>query len=190
MYNNLIKLLYRNSCKIEEKPIFKLVCGRMSNFYVDCKPTTMSSIGSYLVGNIVYDIIKKCNISAIGGLTFGADPIAMAVAHTSYHRQEQVNAFSIRKSKKDHGTGKWIEGPVQPGDKVAIVDDVATTGMSTIMAIERALEQNLYVVKVVILVDREEGGIENIKKYIPDVTSIITKTDLMDYHNNFGLDLS
>ena len=89
-----------------------------------------------------------------------------------------TNAFSIRKTQKDHGIIKWVEGDMKPGDRVVIVDDVATTGGSTIKAIERAQSEGLNVDKAIILVDRQEGGLENIQKHV-DASAIITKDDLM-----------
>ena len=182
----LIKQLYNESFKYSKEPIFKLVSGELSNFYINCKPVTMSSNGLYLIGNLIYNNIHSTNtshITAVGGLTMGADPIAMAVARASYDRLFNINAFSIRKTKKNHGTSLWIEGCVEPGEHVAIIDDVATTGISTITAIERARNEGLIVDKVIILVDRQEGGIENIKKYVNNVVSIVKKDDLMEIYN-------
>lgn len=178
MKQELINIICRKSFKYSPEPTFKLVSGKMSHFYVNCKPTTLSSRGMFLVGHLVYDAIKTLNVKGIGGLTFGADPIAMATAFASELKGNPVNAFSIRKTQKDHGIVKWVEGDMAPGDPVVIVDDVATTGGSTIKAIERAREEKLNVVKAVILVDRQEGGLDNIKKHV-DAFSIITKDDLM-----------
>lgn len=177
---DLIELLCKNSFQYNENPIFKLVSGKMSKYYVNCKPTIMSGIGAFLTGHLVYESVKIAGVKAVGGLTFGADPIAMATAYTSYMQHDPINAFSIRKVKKDHGTGQWIEGDVKSGDSVAIVDDVATTGGSTIKAIERAREEGLQVNEVVILVDRQEGGIENIQSHGVHVSVIINRTELLD----------
>jgi orotate phosphoribosyltransferase len=127
----------------------------------------------------MFDEIKDSPASAVGGLTFGADPIAVATAFASAIKDQPVNAFSIRKSRKDHGIIKWVEGDVQPGQRVVIIDDVATTGGSTIKAIERAQSEGLEVVKSVILVDRQEGGLDNIRQHVDDVTAIVTRDDLM-----------
>ena len=117
--------------------------------------------------------------NAIGGLTFGADPLAVATALTSELKARPINAFSIRKTRKDHGMIRWIEGDIQPGERVAIIDDVATTGGSTIKAIKRARAEGLEVVRVVILVDRQEGGVENIKQHVSKVSRIITRDELV-----------
>ena len=179
MKSELIKLLLSKSFNYSEKPSFKLVSGKMSKYYVNCKPTTMSSKGIFLVGHLVYERIKNLDIQGVGGLTFGADPIAISTAFVSEINRKPVYAFSVRKEKKDHGIIKWIEGDVNKGDKVVVLEDVATTGGSTIKAIERIQSEGLVVEKVVILVDRQEGGVENIQKYIKNVESIVTISELM-----------
>jgi orotate phosphoribosyltransferase len=180
MKQELIDILCRQSFKFTEEPSFKLVSGRMSRFYVNCKPTTLSARGMYLVGHLMFNEIKDSPVSAVGGLTFGADPIAVATAFASALEAQPVNAFSIRKSRKDHGIIRWVEGDVYPGQPVAIIDDVATTGGSTIRAIERAQSEGLEVVKSVILVDRQEGGLDNIRKHVEDVTAIVTRDELLE----------
>jgi orotate phosphoribosyltransferase len=179
MKQELIRIICEKSFKYSREPSFKLVSGKMSHFYVNCKPTTMSSRGMFLVGHLVFDAVKALKPDGIGGLTFGADPIAMATAFVSELKATPMNAFSIRKTQKDHGIVKWIEGDMNPGQRVVIIDDVVTTGGSTIQAIERARSQGLEVVKAVILVDRQEGGIENVREHVTDVTAIITRDDLM-----------
>ena len=180
MKQELIDILCRQSFKYTAEPSFKLVSGRMSRFYVNCKPTTLSARGMFLVGNLMFNEIMDSPVSAVGGLTFGADPIAVATAFASEINAKPVNAFSIRKTRKDHGIIRWVEGSVQPGQPVVIIDDVATTGGSTIKAIERARSEGLEVVKSVILVDRQEGGLDNIREHVDDVTAIITRDELLD----------
>jgi len=179
MKQELIGIISRKSFKYSQKPVFKLVSGKMSNFYVNCKPTTLSARGMFLVGHLIFDTIKDLDIDGIGGMTFGADPMAVATAFVSELKGKPINAFSIRKTQKDHGIVRWIEGDMKPGQRVAIIDDVATTGGSTITAIERARSEGLKVVKAVILVDRQEGGLENIRKHVASVATIITKDELM-----------
>ena len=179
MKQELIKLIYQKSFKYSETPAFKLVSGRMSRFYVNCKPTTLSARGMFLVGHLMFEAINDPDVIGIGGLTFGADPIAVATAFASELKGKPINAFSIRKTQKDHGIVKWIEGDIKPGDRVVIIDDVATTGGSTVKAIERARSEGVDVVKAVILVDRQEGGLENIRKHVPDVSAIISRDELM-----------
>ncbi|MBI9085062.1 MAG: orotate phosphoribosyltransferase [Desulfobacterales bacterium] len=179
MKEELVARLCEKSFQYTEEPSFRLVSGRMSRFYVNCKPTTLSSRGMFLAGHLVFDAIRDTGVTGVGGLTFGADPIAVAAAFASELMGQPIQAFSIRKTQKDHGIVKWIEGDLTPGQKVAIIDDVATTGGSTIKAIERAREEGLEVVRAVILVDRQEGGLENIRKHVPDIVAVITRDDLM-----------
>ncbi len=181
MKAELIDLLCQKSFKYTDEPSFKLVSGRVSRFYVNCKPTTLSARGMFLVGHLIFDAIRDAGVTAVGGLTFGADPIAVATAFASGIKGQPINAFSIRKTQKDHGIVKWIEGDVSPGQKVAVIDDVATTGGSTIKAIERSRAEGLDVVKVVVLVDRQEGGMDNIRNHVDDATAIITRDELLSY---------
>jgi len=182
MKEELVRLLCEKSFRFSEEPVFKLVSGRMSRFYVNCKPTTLSARGMFLVGNLVFDALQDADIQAVGGLTFGADPIAVATAFVSGLRERPIDAFSIRKQQKDHGIVRWIEGEVQPQSRVAVIDDVATTGGSTIKAIERARSEGLVVVKAVILVDRQEGGMENIRRHVADASAVITRDELLEEH--------
>ena len=187
MKQELIDILCRKSFKYSKEPSFKLVSGRLSRFYVNCKPTTLSARGMYLAGHLIFDEIKGLNISGVGGLTFGADPLAVATAFASEINARPINAFSIRKTRKDHGIIRWVEGDVQPGQRVAIIDDVATTGGSTIKAVERAQSEGLEVVKAVILVDRQEGGLDNIREKVGQVCAIITRDELMERYKELGL---
>jgi orotate phosphoribosyltransferase len=182
MKKELIDLLCRKSFKHTEKPTFKLVSGRLSRFYVNCKPTTLSARGMFLTGHLVFEAVKDLSVSAVGGLTFGADPIAVAAAFASELKGSPINAFSIRKTRKDHGVVKWIEGDVRPGERVVVIDDVATTGGSTITAIQRARDEGLQVVAAVVLVDRQEGGMENIRREVPRAWAIVTRDELMARH--------
>ena len=177
----LIALLCAKSFQYSPEPAFKLVSGRMSRFYVNCKPTTLHPRGMFLVGHLVFEAIRGGAVRGVGGLTFGADPIAVATAFASELEGQPINAFSIRKTRKDHGIIRWLEGDVPPGSPVAIIDDVATTGGSTIQAVERAREEGLEVVKAVVLVDRQEGGLAHIREYVPDATAIITRDELMAF---------
>ena len=179
MKRELIQLLCEKAFRYSPEPIFRLVSGGTSCFYVNCKPVTLSPGGMFLVGRLMFEAIKNANVTAVGGLTFGADPISIATAFASELQKQPIKAFSIRKTQKDHGIIRWIEGDVAGGEKVAIIDDVATTGGSTIKAIERARSEGLEVVKAVILVDRQEGGLENIRQHVKDVTAIISRDDLM-----------
>ncbi|MEJ2037848.1 MAG: orotate phosphoribosyltransferase [Desulfosarcinaceae bacterium] len=181
MRQELVAMLRDKSFRFTPEPSFKLVSGRLSRFYVNCKPTILNPRGMYLVGHLMFEAIKDADPQGVGGLTFGADPIAMATAFASELRHQPIQAFSIRKVKKDHGIAKWIEGDLPQGARVVIIDDVATTGGSTIKAIERAREEGLDVVRAVVLVDRQEGGVENIRRHVADVRALVTREELMNF---------
>lgn len=176
----LMKLLIEKSVRYSDTSDFKLASGRMSNFYIDCRKVTHNAEGKYLIGNIIFNMIKDLPIDAIGGLTLGADPIAAAVSYTAFLNKKPVNSFVVRKEQKEHGLKKLVEGDVQAGSRVVIVDDVITTGGSTIKAITAARAEGLEVEQVIVLVDREEGGREEITKYISDVRPLFIKTELLD----------
>ncbi len=178
----LLEILLQKSFKYSEEPIFKLVSGRMSNYYINCKTTTLDPEAMLLIGHLFYNKVKPLHVNGIGGLTLGADPIAFATAMVSGIQDDAINAFVVRKKAKEHGLMKWIEGNVQEGNKVVIVDDVVTTGQSTIEAIDRARESNLNVTKAIALVDRQEGGRENIEKRNIPFESIFTRDDLMNLY--------
>jgi orotate phosphoribosyltransferase len=179
MKNKLIQLIYDKAFKYSSEPSFKLVSGRMSNYYFNCKAVTLHPEGMYLIGNIIFDMVRGSGARGIGGLTLGADPIADAVAYTSFIKNSPMEAFVVRKTAKAHGTMQWIEGNVAAGDRVVIVDDVITTGKSTIEAITKAKEGGLEVVKVIALVDRQEGGKENIEALGHTVETVVTREDVM-----------
>ena len=180
MKSELIELLTAKSFQYAEEPVFRLVSGRTSRFYVNCKPVTLHPRGLVLIGNLVFDAVKTADATAVGGLTFGADPIAVATALISEQRHKPVKAFSVRKQKKDHGIVKWIEGDIQPQERVAVIDDVVTTGSSTIKAIERIREEGLLVDHAIVLVDRQEGGVAALQRYVSHVVVIVTRDELLD----------
>ncbi len=179
MKKRLIELILKRAFKYSEEPIFKLVSGRMSNYYFNCKAVTLHPEGMHLIGSLIFEMIKDLNVKAIGGLTLGADPVAYAVSYTSYLKGKPIGAFVVRKSAKSHGTMQWIEGDVKQGDRVVIVDDVITTGKSTIEAINRAKEAGLEIVKVISLIDRQEGGRENIEALGYKVDAVVLRDEVM-----------
>ncbi len=136
---------------------FTLRSGRVSSWYLDARQTTFSGEGARLVGAAVWEVIEADGVDAVGGMTMGADPIAVAAAVHAAGRGRPLRAFSVRKQAKDHGTGGRLAGPVGPGDRVAIVEDTATTGGSLIEALEAAEAEGLEVVRAVVLVDRSGG---------------------------------
>lgn len=179
MKQELLTILCEKAFKYSEEPTFKLVSGAVSNYYVNCRPVTLSPRGMFLIGHLLYEEVKAMQVNGIGGMTFGADPMAVATAFVSELKGNPIKAFSIRKAQKDHGIVKWIEGDLEPGDKVVIIDDVATTGGSTIKAIERARSEGLEIIKAVVLVDRQEGGLQNIAEYVEDASAIVSREELL-----------
>jgi len=184
MKQKLIELLVQKSFNYTQTPTFKLASGKMSQYYVNCKPTVLDPYGMNLVGHLVFEKLDHTSVSAVGGLTFGADPISVATSFVSGLENQPVKAFSVRKQQKDHGMIRWIEGNIQKGDRVAILEDVVTTGGSTIKAIERVRSEGLDVMQVIVLVDRQEGGIDHIKSFVDRVDVIVTRDELMAQINN------
>ncbi|MBT0665811.1 orotate phosphoribosyltransferase [Geobacter pelophilus] len=149
-----------------EKRRVTLASGRESDFYFDGKQTTLHAEGGFLVGKLFYQAAKEfAGVQAVGGITLGADPIATATSIAALLDGNPLHAFIIRKEPKGHGTGQWLEGRknLPAGTKVVIVEDVVTTGGSSMKAVRRAEEEGLTVLGIVSLVDREEGGRENIE---------------------------
>jgi orotate phosphoribosyltransferase len=209
----LLKLLATHSFKLGD---FTLASGKKSDYYIDCRITTLHAEGGRLSGLVLYDLIHQHiphpeKIEAVGGLTMGADPLvsntasASAWALADYNeiaelsdalelgvdeRSEEgpaptlLHGFLVRKAEKTHGTGRRIEGFLKPGAHVIIVDDVCTTGGSTITAIESTREAGMHVAGVLCLVDREQGGRANIEAAIPNVPflSVFTAADVRAAH--------
>jgi len=182
MKKRLAEIILERSFQYRVDPPFTLASGKTSHYYFNCKTTTMDPEGVFLIGNILFDMLASSDVTAAGGLTLGADPIANALSMISYQKGKPIKSFVVRKDVKEHGTKSAIEGNIQPGEKVAIIDDVITTGGSTILAIEKAQGAGLVIDRVVALVDREEGGRENIQKHIHRVDAVLTRSDIMDLY--------
>jgi orotate phosphoribosyltransferase len=180
MKERLGEIIIERSFKYSEDPPFTLASGKKSNYYFNCKPTTLDPEGMNLIGAIVFDMLKDTDITAAGGLTLGADPIANALSVISYQKGKPIKSFIVRKDIKDHGTKSAIEGNVCSGEKVAIIDDVITTGASTITAIEQARKEGLKVEMVITLIDRQEGGKENILQHVDNIKSVLSRTEVMN----------
>ena len=146
---------------------FTLASGRQSSWYLDCRKTTLDPEGATLVGRCILERIEREGIepAAVGGLTLGADPIAASVAIASWQAGRPIPAFIVRKSAKEHGTGRRIEGWLPEGKPALIVEDVVTSGGSSLEAITAVEQAGATVAGVVAIVDREEGGAEALKKY-------------------------
>jgi orotate phosphoribosyltransferase len=179
MKKRLAELILERSFRYSEDPPFTLSSGRKSPYYFDCKPTTLDPEGMNLIGRLVFDMLKDSPVTAAGGLTLGADPIANALSLISYQQGRPIKSFIVRKDAKGHGTKNKIEGNVKAGEKVAVIDDVVTTGASTVTAIESARDAGLIVERAVVLIDREEGGMENIKALVDRVDPVLTRSEIM-----------
>lgn len=176
----LIEFVKGRSFLQSDKPVFRLSSGEMSNVYFDLRLTTLSPEGQYLIGNLLFDTLREHGLKpkAVGGLTMGADPVSSATAFASYVKGEPIEAFVIRKEPKKHGRGLQVEGNVEAGDEVVIVDDVLTTGGSVIKAIDIAREAGLKILAVVVVLDRcEHNGRENVEKLGYPVYSLLTVKD-------------
>jgi len=176
----LLHLLAENSFRLGK---FKLSSGGSSDYYIDCRTTTLDARGAQLVGKVFLNEIEDrgWKPEAVGGLTLGADPIVSAIAVTS----GKIHGFLVRKAEKQHGTGRRIEGFCEKGAPVVVVDDVCTTGASTIQAIEAAREFGFKVVGVICLVEREEaGGRRNVEKSAKPASfvAIFTAQDVRREH--------
>jgi len=162
---------------VKEKAVFRgdftLASGTKTNYYFDGRVVTLSPEGAYLVGKKVFELIKDIGVDAIGGPTLGADPIVTAVAVVSYLEGKPIPAFIVRGELKEHGTQKRIEGCLPKGSKVALVDDVITTGGSFFRAIEAVEAENCQVVRVIALLDRQQGGSEELKRRGYDFSAIL-----------------
>ena len=176
--DELVALLAHRSAK---RGNFTLASGRQSTLYIDARITTMSPEGLALIGPLGVAAIRDAgwSVDAIGGLTMGADPIACAVSYASAGSTTPLRAFTVRKEPKTHGTGKLIEGPFRSGDRVAVVEDTITTGGSAKKAIDAVRAAGGTVVGVLALVDREEGGRENLEAEGVAVISLARASEIV-----------
>ena len=182
--DELINLLVTNSFRLGE---FTLSSGLKSDYYIDCRTTTLHARGAELTGRVFLDLFRQqgWQPGAVGGLTMGADPVVVAVSVISSQAGSPIHGFLVRKQEKAHGMGRRIEGFQEKGAPVVIVDDVCTTGSSTIQAIEAAREFGFQIVGVACLVEREEAGgrhaVEVAAAPAPFV-SLFTSSDIKTAH--------
>jgi orotate phosphoribosyltransferase len=181
---DLLEVLYTRSFMYDPDKKFKLASGVESDVYIDAKKTALNSMGMELVGFAIFQELKNDPVDAVGGLTLGADAVAYSTALIGTMRNKMLDAFVVRKEPKSHGTQKWIEGDLRKDAWAIVIEDVVTTGSSAITAVERLREAGVTVNKVIALIDREEGGRENIeKKTNCKFVSIFTKSDLLEFHD-------
>jgi orotate phosphoribosyltransferase len=172
----LVALVGEKSLKFGD---FTLASGRKAKFFLDCKQVTLDPAGSVLIGEGFLDLLAEGDVmpDAVGGMSIGADPITSAVVTMSALRNTPMRGFLVRKQSKGHGTDQFIEGPVKEGDEVVIVEDVVTTGGSSIQAIERCEAQGLKVTRVLAIIDRMEGGREAFESRGYPFSSLLTIRD-------------
>lgn len=182
--NRLLQILRAKSVSYGD---FTLASGAKSNYYIDCRLTTLDSEAAALVGQVMHTLIseraKQLNltVTGVGGLTMGADPIALATGMHSFKANQAapLQPFVVRKAPKSHGQTKLIEGNFKSGDTVVVIDDVVTKGDSTIAAIEAVKREGGIVAFVAVLVDRQQGGREKIEALGYSVVNAFTKEDLL-----------
>ncbi len=178
MRERLIGILRNVSVKRGD---FVLASGRRSSYYLDCRRTSLHPEGAFLIGHLVLDAIRRRGWTpvAVGGLTLGADPLATATAVVSHIENAPLYAFLVRKEAKAHGTGQQIEGAPAAGSAVVLVEDVITTGGSTLIARDACRAAGFEVQGVVALVDREEGGRAALEAEGLAVEALFTARDLL-----------
>jgi len=160
---------------------FTLSSGRESTLYIDARLTTMSPEGLLLIGQLGLQALNASgwNVQSVGGLTLGADPVAYAIAYTSARSQNPIRAFTVRKEAKTHGTGQLIEGPFSAGDRVAVVEDVITTGASALKAASAIRAGGGVPTGVLAVVDRGEGGREILEEHGLSVIALVTAAEII-----------
>jgi orotate phosphoribosyltransferase len=177
-HSALIALLAERSAKRGQ---FTLASGKQSTFYIDARLTTMSPEGLSIIGPLALSILRESEwaVDSVGGLTLGADPISYGISYASARSDHPLRAFTVRKEAKAHGTGKLIEGPFRKGDHVAVIEDVITTGGSALRAIDAVRTAGGIVSGVLALVDREEGGRQEIEESGVPVMAITTASQII-----------
>ena len=156
-----------------------LSSGKVSDYYVDAREVVLDPEGAYLTGKLILDMIDRKAV-AVAGMTLGADPIVTAISVVGHLEGRKLSALIIRKEPKKHGTQKFVEGPALPeGSRVAVVDDVVTTGSSLVKSIERLRAEGYEPIQVVAILDRQEGGSQRLKAAGYDLESIFTREDLL-----------
>jgi orotate phosphoribosyltransferase len=175
----LKELLVERSVRVGD---FTLASGARSPYYVDARRTTMSAEGQFLVGHVAYAILRdsRLDVTHVGGLTMGADPVAYALAHRSWLEGRPLDAFSVRKKAKEHGTGQRVEGGLPVGARCLVIEDSMTTGSSAATAVDALREFGATVVGVFTLVDRREGGAERMQAEGLPLLSVFGGPELLE----------
>lgn len=166
--------------KALKRGTFRLASGREASFYLDAKQVVLDARGAMLVGRAILERLRGLGPlpDAVGGMSIGADPVTSAVVTMAGVEGLPLKGFLVRKEPKDHGTKRYVEGPVEPGHRVVIVEDVVTTAGSSLVAIERAREFGLVVERVVVVIDRLAGGREALAAQGIPLEALVTIRDL------------
>lgn len=173
--DRLLELLKNKSLEI--RPVM-LSSGKASNYYIDCKRVTLSPEGAFLTAKMMLEMIHQ-DVSAVGGLTLGADPIVSSISVLSHIMKRDLAALIVRKEPKKHGTMSYVEGPVlEAGAKVAVVEDVVTSGASLLRALDRIALAGYQPVQALTILDRQEGGREAIEKRGFSLQALFSRDDL------------
>lgn len=182
---DLIRLLAIHSA---QRGDFKLASGRRSGLYIDARLTTMSPEGLITIGALGLEQLRRSSwkVNAVGGLTLGADPVSCAISYASARSDMPVRAFTVRKQAKTHGTQKLVEGPLRPGDRVAVIEDVITTGNSALQAIEAIQAYGATITGILALVDREEGGRSSLEQAGFPVIALTTASEIIAKMNQLS----
>ncbi|HVB97205.1 MAG TPA: orotate phosphoribosyltransferase [Chloroflexota bacterium] len=160
---------------------FVLSSGQTSHYYLDCRRVTLSPFGLWLTANAFLDAFEGTEIDAVGGMSVAADPITAGIVLESWHRGRPLRGCVVRKEAKGHGMQRQVEGPLQKGDRVVVVDDVLTTGGSIFQAIDAVEAAGANVASVAVILDRLQGGGEKIRERGYPLLSLFTLEDIRDY---------
>jgi orotate phosphoribosyltransferase len=176
----LIQHILKTSFHYSDAPKFQLASGQLSQYYIDCRIALSDAAFRKRAGEMILEKLGKIQVQAVGGMMIGAYPVAIAVSDAADRRGMNLPTFIVRKEAKSHGLKKFIEGAVEKGDCVLVVDDVVTSGKSTVDAIKRCRDEGLQVVKAIALIDRQEQeGRKNIEKTGVSFDSVLTLKDLL-----------
>lgn len=188
MCENITLLFNLLKTRSFRKGYCKLSSGQHSDYYMDVRMTSMSAEGLWLIGEVLYENLKDLDFDEIGGLQVGSIPLIVATIFAFHRRGRDIDGFWVRNEVKDHGMGKKIEGPLRNNRKVVLVEDVCTTGQSTLKAVEAVREIGCSVARVVALVDRKQGAKELFwRHWVDDYRTVFTIDDFLD-KSNFTVD--
>lgn len=171
----LVELIKRDALKFGD---FTLASGKKANFYLDCRKLTLDGEGANQIAAGMLEVIAPNPPKLVGGMAIGADPITGSVITCAWQQGIPLKGFIVRKIAKEHGTGNMVEGPIQQGDSAVILEDVVTTGGSSLLAIERAREAGLVIDRAIAIVDRQQGAAEKFAEVGVELHALLTISDL------------